>query len=98
MTSEGWKTTEMNSPSYNSQSRAAIADPVLHTALANLQERFGKGAAQGYLNFPEGPDLRLKAHDIRMDAIGNLDILLEALTDNIRKSGGHVHFARDALV
>jgi hypothetical protein len=56
----------MNISSYNSQSRAAIADPVLHKALANLQERFGKGTAQGYLDFPEGPGLRFKAHDIRM--------------------------------
>jgi L-lactate dehydrogenase complex protein LldF len=86
----------MNISSYNSQSRAAIADPVLHKALANLQERFGKGTAQGYLDLPEGPGLRFKAHDIRMKTIENLDILLETLANNIRKSGGHVHFAEDA--
>jgi len=86
----------MNISSYNSQSRAAIANPVLHTALVNLQERFGKGAALGYQNFPEGLDLRLKAHDIRMETIENLDLILETLTNNIRKSGGHVHFAMDA--
>jgi len=81
---------------YIEHSRSAIADPVLHTALANLQERFGKGAARGYRNFPEGLDLRLKAHDIRMENIENLDVLLETLTRNIRNSGGHVHFALDA--
>ena len=86
----------MKSSRYNRQSRAAIADPVLHTALVNLQERLGKGAAQGYSKFPEGPELRLKAHDIRMDTIENLDIVLETLTRNIRKKGGHVHFAMDA--
>ena len=86
----------MTLSNYARRARAAIADPVLHTALENLQERFGKGAARGYLNFPEGPDLRLKAHDIRMKAIENLDALIEALADTIRKRGGHVHFARDA--
>lgn len=86
----------MNISNYNTQSRAAIHDPVLHTALVNLQERLGKGAAQGYLGFPEGPDLRLKAHDIRMKTIENLDIVLETLVGNIRKNGGHVHFAQDA--
>ena len=92
MTNEGY----MKSSNYHSQSRSAIADPVLHTALTNLQERFGKGTAQGYLDFPEGPGLRLKAHDIRMKTVENLDTILESLANNIRKSGGHVHFAVDA--
>jgi L-lactate dehydrogenase complex protein LldF len=56
----------MNSSSYIKRSHTAINDPVLHKALANLQERFGKGTAQGYLDFPEGPGLRFKAHDLRM--------------------------------
>jgi len=86
----------MNISGYTSKSRAAIADPVLHKALINLQERFGKGAAIGYRNFPEGLDLRLKAHDIRMKTIENLDVVLETLTRNIRKNGGHVYFAMDA--
>ncbi len=86
----------MNTSSYNSLSRTAIADPVLHAALVNLQERLGKGAARGYMDFPEGPDLRLKAHDIRMETIANLDVILETLANNIRNSGGHVHFALDA--
>lgn len=86
----------MNSSNYTQKARTAIADPVLHKALVNLQERFGKGAAQGYRDFPEGLDLRLKAHDIRMETIENLDVILDTLTRNIRKSGGHVHFALDA--
>jgi len=45
---------------------------------------------------PEGPDLRLKAHETRQNAIANLDVLLETLADNIRKNGGHVFFAGDA--
>ena len=80
---------------YKAAARAAIDDPVLQKSLANLQDRLGKGAAQGYRELPEGPDLRLKAHDIRMESIEHLDILLSALAEKIRRHGGHVHFARD---
>ncbi len=74
----------------------AIRNPVLRKALFGLQDRFGKGTAQGYLELPEGPELRLLAHDIRMRTIENLDVLLETLSANVRRNGGQVHFAVDA--
>ena len=85
----------MKPASYQHRAHAAINDPVLQRALANLQQRLGRGAAEGYRRFPEGPDLRLKGHAIRMKAVDNLDILLDALADKIEKNGGHVHFAAD---
>ena len=85
----------MKPSSYQHRAQAAINDPVLQRALANLQQRLGRGAAEGYRRFPEGPELRLKGHAIRMKAIENLDILLDALADKIEKNGGHVHFAAD---
>lgn len=85
----------MKRSSYQNSAQAAIKDPVLQAALANLQQRLGRGAADGYRRFPEGPQLRLKGHELRMKAIDNLDILLEALVEKIEKNGGHVHFARD---
>lgn len=87
---------QQESIDYKAAAKAAINNPVLQKSLANLQDRLGKGAAQGYRDLPEGPDLRLKAHDLRMKAIENLDVLLIALTDKIREHGGHVHFARNA--
>ena len=72
-----------------------IGDAVLQEALVNLQERLGRGAAEAYRHLPEGPDLRLKAHDIRMESIDNLDILLDRLTEQIAANGGHVFFAAD---
>ncbi len=86
----------MHTSNYKTKAKAAIRDPVLQAALANLQQRLGRGAAEGYRRFPEGPELRLKGHRIRMKAIDNLDILLEALAEKIEKNGGHVHFAPDA--
>jgi L-lactate dehydrogenase complex protein LldF len=78
---------------YVEAAKKGIADPVLQRALAGLQDRFGPGTAESYRQLPEGPELRLKAHDIREKAIANLDILLESLTSRIRGSGGHVFFA-----
>jgi L-lactate dehydrogenase complex protein LldF len=81
---------------YRRQARRAIADPVLQKALAGLQERLGRGAEKAYRELAEGPALRLKAHDIRMADLENLDVLLTRLAANVRKNGGHVFFAADA--
>ena len=81
---------------YNTEAKKALDNKVLQSALADLQNRFGRGTALAYQQLPEGPDLRLKAHDIRQNAIANLDVLLETLAENIQKNGGHVYFARDA--
>jgi L-lactate dehydrogenase complex protein LldF len=81
---------------YFAEARKALDNQVLQRALADLQNRFGRGTALAYRQLPEGPDLRLKAHEIRQKAIANLDVLLETLADNIRKNGGHVFFADDA--
>jgi L-lactate dehydrogenase complex protein LldF len=51
------------------------------------------GTAEAYRNLPEGHVLRFTAREMRMSAIENLDVLLETLAGNIRKNGGHVHFA-----
>ncbi len=86
----------IDTENYPSAAVAGIANPVLQKALANLQDRFGKGTAEAYRRLPEGPDLRIKAHDIRMESIDNLDILLDRLAAAITQNGGHVFFAPDA--
>ena len=68
------------------EAKKALDNPVLQSALADLQNRFGRATALAYQQLPEGPDLRLKAHEIRQNAIANLDVLLETLADNIRKN------------
>ncbi len=77
------------------EARKAIKNQVLQEALADLQNRFGRGTAECYRRLPEGPDLRLKAHEVRMNTIENLDDVLEALAANVRKNGGQVFFAKD---
>lgn len=80
---------------YQQEAAGAIKDEVLQNALADVQGRLGKGTAAAYQNLPEGPELRFKAHDIRMRAVENLDVLLETLADNVQRNGGQVYFAQD---
>jgi L-lactate dehydrogenase complex protein LldF len=89
------KMTKISPENYVAEARKAIQNQVLQRALADLQNRFGRGTAESYRRLPEGPDLRLKAHEIRMQTIENLDVILETLAANIRKSGGRVFFAKD---
>jgi len=86
----------INTEKYRDEAIKGINDPILQKALADLQMRFGRGTAEAYRNLPEGPGLRRKAHEIRMKAVENLDILLERLSEKIRARGGHVFFAEDA--
>jgi L-lactate dehydrogenase complex protein LldF len=81
---------------YIAEAKRALNNQVLQSALADLQNRFGRGTATAYRKLPEGPALRFKAHEIREAAIANLDVLLETLAANIRQNGGHVFFARDS--
>jgi L-lactate dehydrogenase complex protein LldF len=87
--------SKITTENYVAEAKKAIKNQVLQAALADLQQRFGRGTAESYRQLPEGPDLRLKAHDIRMRTIENLDDVLETLAANIRKNGGHVFFAED---
>jgi len=81
---------------YVEEAKRGIANPVLQKALVGLQDRFGRGTAEAYRRLPEGPDLRLKAHEIREKAIANLDGLLEMLAAKVRANGAHVYFAETA--
>ncbi|PIE58793.1 MAG: iron-sulfur cluster-binding protein [Desulfobulbus propionicus] len=88
--------SRITSKKYKARSKKAIADPVLQSALTSLQGRLGPATRNLYNNLPEGPKLRQKAHQYRRKALDNLDVMLEALAENIRARGGQVHFAPTA--
>jgi L-lactate dehydrogenase complex protein LldF len=88
--------TAIRTEHYKSEARKALKNKILLNALADVQERLGRGTALAYQQLPEGPELRFKAHDMRMHAIENLDILLETLAEKVQKNGGKVYFAEDA--
>ena len=81
---------------YRDAARQALRDMTLQKALADVQGRLGPGTAAAYLDLKEGPDLRRQAHDLRMRAVANLDILLQRLADRVEARGGHVYFAATA--
>ncbi|UCG09566.1 MAG: iron-sulfur cluster-binding protein [Desulfobacterales bacterium] len=86
---------KITTENYVAEARKAIKNQVLQKALEDLQQRFGPPTALSYQKLLEGPELRLIAQDIRMQAIENLDIILEKLAENIHQNGGHVFFAKD---
>ena len=88
--------SEIRTEKYVEASREGMQDAVLQKALADLQQRFGRGTAEAYRQLPEGPELRRVAHRIRQRAIDHLDVLLEKLADKVRENGGHVFFAETA--
>jgi L-lactate dehydrogenase complex protein LldF len=87
--------SKITTENYVAEAKKAIKNRVLQAALADLQQRFGRGADECYHQLPEGSELRFKAHDIRMKTIESLDDVLETLATNIRENGGHVFFAED---
>ncbi|MBU1343605.1 MAG: iron-sulfur cluster-binding protein [Proteobacteria bacterium] len=87
--------TQINTQFYKKQAQKAICNTVLQQALLDLQNRLGPATKAAYNSLAEGPALRKTAHDIRMHALENLDILLETLAQKIRQQGGHVFFAKD---
>ena len=86
--------TDVKTERYVQAGREAMKDEILQSALSNVQGRLGPGTQAAYRNLPEGPDLRLKAHEIREKTINNLDIVLETLAGTIQKRGGKVFFAK----
>lgn len=87
---------DIRTEKYVEEAKRGIANPVLQKALVGLQDRFGRGTAEAYRRLPEGPDLRLRAHEIRAGAIENLDLLLDTLAAKLRSNGGRVFFAETA--
>ena len=79
---------------YVQNSASAIKDEILQSALNKIQSGLGKATALSYQNLDEGPDLRLKAHDIREKTINNLDVVLTRLAAKVRENGGKIYFAR----
>ncbi|MBT4090645.1 MAG: iron-sulfur cluster-binding protein, partial [Deltaproteobacteria bacterium] len=80
--------TTISTEHYKNKAKEAIKDDVLQSALAGLQNRLGPATAAMYKNLPEGDELRYKAHEVRMFALDNLDMLLEQLAQKIRQRGG----------
>ncbi|MEH6628374.1 MAG: LutB/LldF family L-lactate oxidation iron-sulfur protein [Motiliproteus sp.] len=87
---------QINSPNFKESSRIALEDVNLQKALGNLRDGFPVKRANAVSRMPEFEQLRDEAKDLKNHIIANMDFYLEQFESNVLKSGGHVHWARDA--
>src|SRR5688572_1957509 len=80
---------------FHKVSGKAAGDEQLKTATNNAVMRQYTGRQLRMLKLPDPDGLRALAGDIKQHALDHLDYYLEQLATNVRKNGGHVHFARD---
>lgn len=80
---------------YREGAKKGIASPTLQKSLTNLQDRFGKGAMQLWAEM-EDQGMRDRVKESRMRNLAHLDIVLAELSENVRKRGGKIFFAKDA--
>src|SRR5687768_12816445 len=73
----------------------AAGDERLKAAINNAVMRQHTGRQLRILDLPNPDGLRELAGQIKQHALDYLDYYLEQLAANVRKNGGHVHFARD---
>jgi L-lactate dehydrogenase complex protein LldF len=84
------------SHAFKENARAAVADPKLARALANMKAGFQDKRAATIAKLPEFERLREEGRDIKNHVLANLDFYLERFEEKVTEGGGHVHFARTA--
>jgi L-lactate dehydrogenase complex protein LldF len=89
-------THQPTSHAFPGNARIALRDPILQRALGNLKLGFPVKRAEVVADLPEFQALRDVARDIKDHTLSNLDAYLEIYETNVIKSGGHVHWARNA--
>jgi L-lactate dehydrogenase complex protein LldF len=72
---------------------AALANPSLQAALADVPAGFVAGRARVKAALPEFEALRRTGRDIRDHTLAHLDLYLEAFERNAQRAGSHVHWA-----
>ncbi len=82
----------VTSPDFVNNSKKAIADPVLQTALDRMTRGFPVNRRRAVEALPEFDSLRDEAKVIKDHALAHLDLYLEAFEKKVIESGGHVHW------
>ncbi len=82
------------SHAFKSQAHDALLNPNLQSALGKMKVGFPAKRLQAIDRLPEFDALRDQARDIKNHVLANIDWYLERYEENVRKSGGHVHWAR----
>src|ERR1051325_776388 len=80
---------------FHSVSTKAAGDEKLKASINNAVMRQYTGRQLRLLELPDSDRLRTLAGEIKQHTIENLDYYLDQFSENVRKNGGHVHFAAD---
>ena len=85
------------SPRFKQNADDALHDKQLQKALGHVRSNFILKRAQAAAGLPEFDALRDNARDIKNHVLEHLDHYLEAYEAKVTASGGHVHWAADAV-
>jgi L-lactate dehydrogenase complex protein LldF len=80
---------------FHSVSVKAAGDERLKNAVGTAVLRQYVGRQQRLLDLPDSDSLRKLAGEIKQHTLDYLDYYLDRLVENVKKNGGHVHFAKD---
>jgi L-lactate dehydrogenase complex protein LldF len=89
-------THHATSPDFKANAHKALGDVQLQKALGNVRIGFIEKRQAAVDRLPEFDQLRESAKAIKDHALANLDLYLERYEAQVVRSGGHVHYARDA--
>lgn len=78
---------------FKPQAREALKNADLQQALTRVQEGFVGKRKVLVDQFPDFEGLRDRGRDIKDHTLAHLDVYLEQFEANVRKAGGHVHWA-----
>ncbi len=84
------------SSAFKSNAARELKNADLQTALGKARGHFIDGRQTAVDRLPEFDALRDRGRDIKNHVIEHLDFYLETFEENVRKAGGHVHWARTA--
>ncbi|KQT69763.1 MULTISPECIES: LutB/LldF family L-lactate oxidation iron-sulfur protein [unclassified Aureimonas] len=87
---------QMTSHAFKANSVAALADPALQRAMANVETKFVDKRRLAAEALPEFDALRDNAVAIKNHTLKHLDLYIEAYAAKVEAAGGVVHFAEDA--
>jgi L-lactate dehydrogenase complex protein LldF len=73
----------------------ALADAPLRAALRHATDAFAERRRRAIGEVPAWPELRRRAHAIKMETLAHLDRYLERFAANAETAGADVHWARD---
>ncbi len=85
--------SEVESQHFKSKAENALVDPQLQKALGRLKVGFRDHRSEALARLPEFEQLREAARQLKDHTLAHLDLYLEHFEEQVKASGGQVHWA-----